>query len=116
MPKGKKTGGRRKGTPNRKSLELQIKLSNLGFDPTEELVTELRKPLIPTPDEMGALDCFSKDRAKILMDLHDFIYAKRKSVESEVAGGESGNKPATDDSDKLSDAELIAIARSKRLT
>jgi hypothetical protein len=114
MPKGLKTGGRKKGTPNRKSLELQNKLRKLDFDPTIELVAELRKPLIPEPDNKGVLDCFSKDKAKILMDLHDFIYAKRKSVEEPGENGQGAiDVTPKDESDELSNEELTEIARLK---
>lgn len=63
-----KTGGRRKGTPNRKTVELADQLLANGID----VVTELVKTL---PD----LD--AKDKANILLNLMNFLHPKRKAIE-----------------------------------
>ena len=68
-PEGyKKTGGREKGTPNRKSLEIQEVLFNLGVDVVGQLVE-----LLPELD--------ADKRASVLLDLMHYIYPKRKAVE-----------------------------------
>jgi len=96
--KGIKTGGRRKGTPNKRTVELQAKLDSLDFDPTVQLVTELRK------------DVFDKDKAKILMDLHEYLYARRKPLEEPAEKPPIDVTPVTPALD-LTDAELLQISK-----
>jgi hypothetical protein len=43
-PKGVKQGGRKKGTPNKRTRELQIKAAQMGFDPVEFLLVEAANP------------------------------------------------------------------------
>lgn len=71
MPKTKgslKTGGRKKGTPNKKSLELHSLLSNNGINLIEEL-----KVLLPklSPEK----------KADVLLNLMQYLYPKRKSID-----------------------------------
>lgn len=70
MAKGKKTGGRKAGTPNKKTTELQDKLIDSGFDPIQELI------------EIAVDLQTSKDlKTKICSDLAQYVYPKRKAVE-----------------------------------
>ena len=66
---GNKTGGRQKGTPNRKTKELIELLGD--YNPAESLLEILNSERIP-------VDL----RVKIHMDLMSYIYPKRKSIES----------------------------------
>lgn len=109
MAKGIKTGGRKKGTPNRRSLEIGARLATLDFDPTTELVKELKKPVIPTEDENGVLQVFCKDRAKILMGLHEYLYAKRKPLEETEDDGTIDITP-DEEIEGFTDEELERIA------
>jgi hypothetical protein len=63
-----KTGGRSKGTPNKKSLSLEYLEENFEFNPLKDLVS-----ILPSlaPDQ----------RASILLRMLDFIYPKKKAIE-----------------------------------
>lgn len=63
-----KLGGRQKGTPNKSNFDLAAKLQSLDFDITREL-REVFPKLTP---EM---------RAKVLLELHEYIYPKRKALD-----------------------------------
>lgn len=67
-PGHKKTGGRKKGTPNKKSQHLKCQLESLKFDPVMKLVEVI--PGLP-PDK----------QATILVQLLLFLYPRRKAVE-----------------------------------
>lgn len=75
MAIGKKTGGRKKGTPNKSSLSLEEKLAafdnGAGFDPVMEALNLYT--LIHADNPLVAV--------KIPLTLMEYIYAKRKSVE-----------------------------------
>jgi len=66
-----KTGGRKKGTPNAKTKELDARLETLGFDPLKELAELVQ----------GANDLSTTDRAEICLELLQYIYPKRKALE-----------------------------------
>lgn len=63
-----KTGGRRKGTPNRRTIDLTERLENVGLNVPERLVE-----LLP---QLSA-----EKQVEILMDLMTFLYPKRKAIE-----------------------------------
>ena len=66
---GNKTGGRQKGTPNKKTKEL---LELMGdFSPLESLLSIAKSDRTP-------IDL----KTKICLDLLGYIYPKRKSVET----------------------------------
>jgi carbamoylphosphate synthase large subunit len=67
-----KTGGRRKGTPNQKTLELQEALEAHGVD----VVGQLAELLPKLTDDR---------RTDVLLDLMGYLYPKRKAVEQQVA-------------------------------
>ncbi len=67
-----KTGGRVKGTPNKRSTHFATRLEELGFDPLSELIK-----LFPE---------FCRERkAIVLLSLFAYLYPKRKSVEEAVS-------------------------------
>lgn len=77
MPKttgAPKTGGRKKGTPNKRTQVLHEVLDELGFDVIEKL-----NKLLPQlkPDK----------QAGVLLDLLTYLYPKRKAIE---ISGENG--------------------------
>ena len=69
-----KTGGRRKGTPNRATVSLHEKVATLGYDPIDELITMSRDH--KTPLEM---------RVRIHFEICAYIYPKRKPVDQSIA-------------------------------
>ncbi len=69
-----KTGGRQKGTPNKRTLCLEAALRNAGID----VVVELANTLAGTSPDV---------RARVLVDLLSYLYPKRKA--SEVPTGNS---------------------------
>jgi len=74
-PKGlRKTGGRRKGTPNRATVSLREKVATRGYDPIDELITMSRDH--KTPLEM---------RVRIHFEICAYIYPKRKPVDQSIA-------------------------------
>lgn len=50
MAKGHKTGGRRKGVPNRKTAEMVAAIESSGLTPLEYMLSVLRAPLDPNED------------------------------------------------------------------
>ena len=66
---GNKTGGRQKGTPNKKTKELMELLGD--YNPAESLLEILKSDRVP-------IDL----KIKINLDLMSYLYPKRKSVES----------------------------------
>ena len=70
-PKGlPKTGGRTRGTPNKKSDELLRKLEKLGCDPIEGLATIAMAP-------ETKLDL----KVRCYAELAQYVYPKRKAVD-----------------------------------
>ncbi|MEO5361868.1 MAG: hypothetical protein H7843_15735 [Nitrospirota bacterium] len=69
----KKTGGRPKGAKNKRTLELENKLREAGFDPVSILVDM-------------AVDTKTDDwlRAKICLDALQYLFPKRRAVDSAV--------------------------------
>ena len=63
-----KTGGRQKGTPNRRTFELETALQNAGVD----VVAELAETLAALTPEA---------KARILVELLSYLYPKRKALE-----------------------------------
>lgn len=70
-----KTGGRKKGTPNRLTQDVIARLQDLDFSPIDELVGMYREPSTP-PNEKIA----------IARDIAQYVYPKRKAVEHSGTG------------------------------
>lgn len=68
MGKGYKSGGRKKGTPNKKTIELKE-----FFDSADVCLPEMVLDLIPKLNDSKKVDT--------LLRLMEFIYPKRKAVE-----------------------------------
>lgn len=67
-----KTGGRKKGTPNKSTLGLQDALESHGLDVIGQLAEMM--PQLPV-----------EKRADVLINLMSYIYPKRKAVEQTLA-------------------------------
>lgn len=66
-----KTGGRKRGTPNKRTLEIADKLAALGCDPIEILASVCM-------DEKAPLEA----RIRCAIELASYTYPKRKPLES----------------------------------
>lgn len=69
-----KTGGRKKGTPNKKTQLLAEAFENLNFD-----IASILADTIPELEP--------KDKVYACLKIMDFIYPKRKSITIEEARG-----------------------------
>ena len=74
--KGQRIGGRQKGTPNKKTLILKDLLDKMSFDPAKKLVEMM-------PDLNYEL------KAKICLELMEYLYPKRKAIEHSGPDGEA---------------------------
>lgn len=90
--------GRKKGTPNKKTLEFQIILQNNNFEPGEEFIYLYREQMKifeqRKKDERfdGALEALS-DAAQTLNNICQYVYPKKKAIEHT---GEVGVKTFAD--------------------
>ena len=76
--KGKpKTGGRKRGTPNRRTLEVQEQLVAVGCDPIEGIATIAMDE--DNPPEL---------RLRAYAELAPYLYPKRKAIQHTGEGGE----------------------------
>ena len=69
-----KTGGRKSGTPNKRTLDLAQKLEALGCDPIEGLA---RIAMEPTTAPELKVRCYA--------ELAQYVHAKRKAIALEPA-------------------------------
>jgi hypothetical protein len=86
--RGKKTGGRRPGSLNRRSVEAIEIFGAFEFCPLEKILTELQRPGISQDLMLGTC-----------IKLMEFKFPKRKAIEHTV------------DLDRLEKEELIAEAK-----
>ena len=70
MTVGRKTGGRKVGTPNKRTLEIREQLQNLGVDPIEGMAQ-----LAMYPNNSPEL------RGRMYAELAQYTAPKRKAVE-----------------------------------
>ena len=70
MAQGKKTGGRTRGTPNRRTQEIIEKLEALGCDPVEGMAKL-------AADENNSAEL----RGRMYAELAQYVAPKRKAVE-----------------------------------
>jgi hypothetical protein len=70
MSLGKKTGGRIRGTPNKRTLEIQDRLCSMGCDPIQGMA-DLAMDANNTPELRG----------RMYAELAQYIAPKRKAVE-----------------------------------
>lgn len=66
-----KTGGRKKGTPNKNSVQMTEVLDNFGYNPVERLLEKY--------DKLS----FS-EQAKIDLKFIEFLYPRKKSVDVDI--------------------------------
>lgn len=65
--------GRKKGTPNKRTVELLSKLEELDYDPLEKLI------IIANDDKTS-----TELKTKINLELLSYIYPKRKAVAMDI--------------------------------
>ena len=68
-----KTGGRQKGTPNKRTTEMVELMANLGCNPAERLAI-IAMEAEAEGNHLLAVDCYKS--------LMPYIYPKRKSIET----------------------------------
>jgi len=68
-----KTGGRIKGTPNKRTLEVMLRLENIGCDPIEGMAR-----LAMDPSNSPEL------RGKMYSELAQYLYPKRRATELNI--------------------------------
>src|SRR5262245_25049478 len=73
MANGYKTGGRVKGTPNKRTQDLTERLAELGCDPVEGMARLAMDPN-SSPDLKG----------RMYAELAQYVYPKRRAVEQTV--------------------------------
>jgi hypothetical protein len=78
--------GRKKGTPNKKSLEFQQILEAHNFNPGEALIHIYKEQMLifderkKTKNKSGALEALS-DAEKTVNDICQYVYPKKKAIE-----------------------------------
>jgi hypothetical protein len=76
MAIGRKTGGRAKGTPNKKTLEVQERLAEMGCDPIEGMARIALDE--SNPPEL---------RGKMFAELAQYLHPKRRATEIKTDTG-----------------------------
>ena len=74
-----KTGGRKKGTPNKRTQEISERLLEIGGDPLEAMA-EIALSYHKEGDRSNAFKCYS--------EIAPYIHAKRKAIEHSGPDGE----------------------------
>jgi len=103
---GYKTGGREKGTPNKRTVELAERLEALDCDPVARLAN-----LANDPDLDPAI------RARCCIELMAYLYPKRKAIEfTEIEQPEPDDRPDLGylTTDELETMSTILRARDER--
>lgn len=98
MALGRKTGGRNKGTPNRRTQEVAERLADLGVDPIEGMA-RMAMDATNAPELRG----------RMFSELAQYVAPKRKAVEHSATEGGSFQftwLPAADPRE-LSSPELV---------
>ncbi len=95
MADGFKSGGRRKGSLNRRTVEASVKLDALGCDPLEGAARIAMDESIPI-----------EVRGRMYAELAVYMYPKRRAIDFKDL---SPQRPSLE----MSDAELTAILSSE---
>jgi hypothetical protein len=91
MATGRKTGGRKAGTPNRKTGEIGELLEALGCNPIEGMAKIAQN-----------LKNSAELRGRMYAELAQYVYPKRKAVEQSFVDAEGRDRPVM-----LSDIDRI---------
>ena len=67
-----KTGGRIKGTPNKKTVEVCERMEQLGFDPIESMVEICNQAMADKDYSLAGI---------MAKELAQYVYPKRKAIE-----------------------------------
>lgn len=98
----KKYGGRKKGTPNKRTLILADALEKKNLDPIAGLHDCLQELEEMVVYEDGAKISLVKAKADIYMELLQYLYPKRKAIQVEEPVDPNLDRPLKD----LTDEEL----------
>jgi hypothetical protein len=91
MALGRKTGGRQKGTPNRRTQELLNAVERGGMTPLEYLLSVMRDEAAGKPERLEAAKAAAP-----------YVHARLASIEAEISN-------PTRRAVEMSDEELLAI-------
>ena len=67
-----KTGGRKSGTPNKKTIAVQEQMERLGFDPIESMIEICNQAMTEKNYALAG---------QMAKELAQYVYPKRKAVE-----------------------------------
>ncbi len=67
-----KTGGRKSGTPNKKTIAVQEQMEQLGFDPIESMIEICNQAMTEKNYALAG---------QMAKELAQYVYPKRKAVE-----------------------------------
>jgi hypothetical protein len=67
-----KTGGRKRGTPNKKTVAVQEQMEQLGFDPIESMIKICNQAMTDKNYSLAG---------QMAKELAQYVYPKRKAVE-----------------------------------
>lgn len=99
--KGKRFGGRQKGTPNKRhAYSVQERLEQLGIDLVGDIIKEIQSMDSP------------RDKAKCLLQLLEYCDAKRKAVE--ISGELNTDSPLKLELKQKSVKELMEIRKEAK--
>ena len=96
--RGMKTGGRRKGTPNKLTAAVAERLAALGCDPISGMARLAMDP--STPVEV---------RARMYSELAQYVAPKRRAVEHTGADGGAIETRASFDAGRLTAEEKLTL-------
>jgi hypothetical protein len=105
MALGSKTGGRSKGTPNRKTLEVEEKLAEIGCDPIQAMA-KIAAIAMAAGDHRLAGDLYK--------ELAQYVAPKRKAVEHSGLGGGPIESEGLTDAQRASKATALLERVRKR--
>lgn len=94
------TSGRKPGTPNKRTNELKALLAELGIDPVKKVIA-----LLPSLND--------KEKVDIYMKLLEYIYPKRKAIESDGQEGALPGITLTPEQFREYTQAMIAARRGK---
>jgi len=98
MAKGHKTGGRKPGTPNKRTMELAERMEAIGCDPIEGMA-RIAMNRRSRPELRG----------RMYAELAQYLYPKRKAIEHSSASALTPEIIAAIKWDSFSNEELEAI-------
>jgi hypothetical protein len=110
MAKGKKTGGRQKGTLNKNKAQALEEFQSRGFDPYNSLIIGLgnQAEAIKSQPEYMQADSYAKLN-ELYLKLYEFFFPKKKAEDVTVSGSVLNLSGPT-----LNKADMISMIKTAR--